>query len=109
MKIYVGADVPRGGDHHEHGRAVRCLRRAARVLKLTPAARRALVYVATGRALPRNLSTLVGFGELARFGLIEVNPAVNRWRCSPVGRETLVWLRRLEELGAIRKILAVRT
>jgi len=63
-------------------------------VKLPPAARRALIFIATGRALPRNLSTLVGFGDLARHGLIEVNATVTQWRCSELGRAVLLTLPR---------------
>jgi hypothetical protein len=63
-------------------------------VKLPPAARRALIRIATGRELPRSLSTFVAFGDLARLGLIEPNPTVTRWRCSVRGRAVLLTLPR---------------
>lgn len=54
-------------------------------MKLTPAARRALLAIAKGEAVKESLANLIAFGDLARLDLIEVNGSRPKWRPSTRG------------------------
>lgn len=62
------------------------------VVKLSVAARRALVAISKGEHVRENVTNLCAFGELASHDLIEVNDRLTKWRPSQRGWAALASL-----------------